>query len=81
DRSAVETAITELRGVMDTDNKDKIAAKSEELGRAAMKLGEAMYRQTGDTEPKPAESGAAEDRVVDADFEEVKDDDRKRSQG
>ncbi|MBC8050777.1 MAG: molecular chaperone DnaK, partial [Chitinophagales bacterium] len=46
DRSAVETAITELRGVMDTDNKDKIAAKSEELGRAAMKLGEAMYRQT-----------------------------------
>ncbi|MDZ4790917.1 MAG: molecular chaperone DnaK [Hyphomicrobiales bacterium] len=81
DRIAVETAITELRGVMDTDNKDKIAAKSEELGRAAMKLGEAMYRQTGDTEPKPAESGATEDRVVDADFEEVKDDDRKRSQG
>ncbi len=82
DRAAVEAAITELRGVMDSDSKDKIAAKSEELGRAAMKLGEAMYRQSGDPEAKPEETpGSAEDRVVDADFEEVKDDDRKRSQG
>ncbi len=82
DRSAVEAAIVELRSVMDSDNKDKIVAKSEDLGRAAMKLGEAMYRQSGDTESKPAEGAdSAEDRVVDADFEEVKDDDRKRSQG
>ncbi|MDX2263971.1 MAG: molecular chaperone DnaK [Hyphomicrobiales bacterium] len=79
DKSAVEKAITELRGVLDSDNKDKIAAKTEELARAAMKLGEAMYKQNDGEPQKPGAS--AEDRVVDADFEEVKEDDRKRSQG
>jgi len=82
DRKAVEDAISGLRAVIDSDNKDKIAAKYEELERAAMKLGEAMYKQAGPGPDATAQSNAStEDRVVDADFEEVKDDDRKRSQG
>ncbi len=86
ERSAVETAIADLKAVLSGDNKDRITAKTEDLARAAMKLGEAMYKQSADGGPgasaggSAGASGGADDRVVDAEFEEVKDDDRKRSQ-
>jgi molecular chaperone DnaK len=90
DKKAVEAAIADLKSVLESDSKDKITAKTEELAKVAMKLGEAMYRQ-GAPEAGPQAApgtgqaggpagGAAQDRVVDAEFEEVKDD-KKRSQG
>jgi len=84
ERSAVETAIADLKAVLSGENKERITAKTEDLARAAMKLGEAMYKQSAEGKPGAAAGGspgAADDRVVDAEFEEVKDDDRKRSQG
>ncbi len=84
ERSAVETAIADLKAVLSGENKERITAKTEDLARAAMKLGEAMYKQSAEGRPGAAAGGspgAADDRVVDAEFEEVKDDDRKRSQG
>jgi molecular chaperone DnaK len=84
ERSAVETAIADLKAVLSGENKERITAKTEDLARAAMKLGEAMYKQSAEGGPGASAGGspgAADDRVVDAEFEEVKDDDRKRSQG
>ena len=42
-----------------------------------MKIGEAMYQNAGDAEPGAESQESDADDVVDADFEEVKDDDKK----
>ncbi|HYC03286.1 MAG TPA: molecular chaperone DnaK [Azospirillaceae bacterium] len=87
DKSAVETAITELRGVMDQDDAAAIKAKTETLAQASMKLGEALYKAGQETgggdDAGGASSGQEEsasgEKVVDADFEEVDDDQKKKS--
>ncbi len=43
DKKAVEAAIADLKPLLDSDNRDTILAKTEELAKVAMKLGEAMY--------------------------------------
>jgi molecular chaperone DnaK len=84
DKSAIEQAVSELKTALEGENKDQIEQKTNALGQAAMKLGEAMYRQSqGEQTPPPGpgagtgSAGKSDDGVVDADFEEVKDDDRK----
>jgi molecular chaperone DnaK len=77
-RSAIETALEDLKGVLDSGDSDAIAAKSEALKEAAMKLGEAMYKAQG--EAGGGEAGGEQpqdDGVVDAEFEEVDGDDKK----
>lgn len=82
DKSAVETAITELKGVMGSEDAAEIKAKTDALAQASMKLGEALYK-AGQEGAAPGGEATAEDeqgngeKVVDADFEEV-DDDRKK---
>jgi molecular chaperone DnaK len=77
DRAAIERAIADLKGVMDGEDVGAIKAKTEILGQARMKLGEAMYRsaqeQAGPGGSTGAASGAAGggEKVVDAEFEEV----------
>ena len=90
DKQAIESALTDLRDVKDGEDPEQIRAKTEALGQAAMKLGEAMYRAvqedaapseaSGASDTGPSDSGPSGtqgDAVYDADFEEV-DDDRKR---
>jgi molecular chaperone DnaK len=89
DRSAIEQAIADLRGVLDTADVQTLRTKTESLAQLAMKLGEAMYRAQqsetaggGDGEGGAGGGGAGEpgrgdDNVVDADFEEVEDDKKK----
>jgi molecular chaperone DnaK len=85
DKSAVETAIADLKSVMEGEDAEAIKSKTNGLAQVAMKLGEALYKSQ-----QPPESGqtpggdggenageAAKDDVVDADFTEVKDDDKK----
>ncbi len=75
DKTAIETALADLKTAKDGEDAEDIRAKSQTLIQASMKLGEAMYGQGGDAE---AAGGAAEDDgVVDAEFEEV--DDGKKS--
>ena len=86
DRKAVESAIEELKKVMEGDNTEEIKAKTAALAQAAMKLGEALYQQqagegaaAGGAE-QAAGGGTAQagdEDVVDADFEEVDDDSKK----
>jgi len=82
DRTAVESAISDLRTAIAGEEPEQIQAKATVLAQASMKIGEALYQaQQGggdeDGEPKPTDAADKED-VVDADFEEV-DDDHKKS--
>jgi molecular chaperone DnaK len=81
EKQAVETAITELEGVMQEGDKETIEAKTQTLAEASGKLAEKLY---ADAEGGAGESGGPEagasseqDDVVDAEFEEVKDDEKK----
>jgi len=83
DRRAIETALADLKEALKGDNAEAITAKMSALSQAAMKLGEAMYKQS-ESEPGPggpgapgggADAGAGKkDDVVDAEFTEVDDD-------
>jgi molecular chaperone DnaK len=86
-KTKVSAAIEPLRKAMEGDDLEEIKRLSEELTQASHKLAEAMYQQAsaesgsepgaggaGPESPGQAAGGAPDDDVVDADFEEVKDD-------
>ena len=72
-RTSIETAMSDLREAREGEDVDAIQSATQALTQAAMKLGEAIYRNQQETS---AGDGDGDDGVVDADFEEV-DDDRK----
>jgi len=76
DKTAIETALSDLRGVIEGDDADAIKEKTAALAEVSMKLGEAMYKASqAEAEAKAAGGDKpADDDVVDADFEEVPDD-------
>ena len=81
DKAAIEAAIVDLKSVLEGDDAEAIKEKTGKLAEVSMKLGEAMYKASQE-EAEAKANGTAEDEdddVVDADFEEVKDDDDKRS--
>ena len=81
-KKKAQDAIEPLRKAMEGDDPEEIKRLSEALTQASHKLAEAMYQQasqgaSGGPEGGPqqdAGSGPQQDDVVDADFEEVKDD-------
>jgi molecular chaperone DnaK len=79
DKTAIENAIAALKGVLGGDDAEAIKEKTNALAEVSMKLGEAMYKASqAEAEAKAADaSKPADDDVVDADFEEVKDDEQK----
>ncbi len=76
----IQAAIDDLKGVIDGDNTAAIKEKSDALAAAAMKLGEAIYANqeaaeaAAPTDSEAPTQGDDGEDVVDADFEEVKDD-------
>ncbi|MBW2411000.1 MAG: molecular chaperone DnaK, partial [Deltaproteobacteria bacterium] len=84
-KSKVEDAIAALKKAMEGEDADEIKRLSEELTQSSHKLAEAMYQQASQAGQDQAAGGetadqggeAADDDVVDADFEEVKEDDKK----
>ena len=44
EKTAIEEAVTDLKGAMENDDAEAITAKTETLAQASMKLGEAMYK-------------------------------------
>jgi len=78
DKQAVERALSELREVKDSNDKEKIRAAIDRLNQASLKIGEAMYRNPGEATPGAAggATGAADneraargqDDVIDADY-------------
>ena len=81
-KTEVQTAIAEAKEKLESENPEELQAATQTLAQAAMKIGEAIYG--GQAPEGAAEAGAEagdgpaeDDNVVDADFEEVKDDDKK----
>ena len=78
----VEAAISELEEALMGDNKDEITAKTTALTEASAKIAEKLYA-AADTSADAtdtsadADSSKQDDDVVDAEFEEVKDDEKK----
>jgi molecular chaperone DnaK len=85
DKSTIDTAAAELKTALEGEDAEAIKEKVDALAQASMKLGEAMYQANQQAEGEPGEpgddapAGEAGDDIVDADFEEVKDDDSKKS--
>jgi molecular chaperone DnaK len=86
DKTAIEAAAAALKTAMASDNVDDIKEKSQALAQVSMKLGEALYGSQPGAGPEAGPGDAAQasdkkssagDNVVDADFEEVKDDKKK----
>jgi molecular chaperone DnaK len=78
DRSAIEGLISELKNLIKGDDKEAIDAKTAELSERASQLSQQAYQanagadhSSGQTE---ADEKKADDNVVDAEFEEVKED-------
>ncbi len=85
-KSKVEEASAALKKAMEGENTEEIKRLSEELTQISHKLAEAMYQQASASEQQADAGGesadqaggaAPEEDVVDADFEEVKEDDKK----
>ncbi|PSM16574.1 MULTISPECIES: molecular chaperone DnaK [Nitratireductor] len=82
DRNAISEAIAALKTAVEGDDVEDIKTKTNALAEASMKLGQAMYEAS---QAEAAESDAQADAeksgedVVDADFEEIDDDDKKKS--
>jgi len=79
EKESIEKAIEALKAVVKGDDKAEIEAKTNELTEMAGKLAERVYAQKGAAEATAtgadnAHSHAPDDSVVDAEFEEVKDD-------
>jgi molecular chaperone DnaK len=83
EKSAIEKAIDALKHVVKSDNKADIEAKTHDLTELSGKLAERVYAQKSASEGAnpgaghSAEHAAADEGVVDAEFEEVKEDDKK----
>jgi len=76
----VETAIAAAKDAIASDDAERIKSATSSLAQVAMKIGEAVYSAKGgdDAGADDTPSGkSADDNVVDADFEEVKDDKKK----
>jgi molecular chaperone DnaK len=74
DRRAIENAIADLKEALKGDDAAAITAKTGTLQQAAMKLGEAMYKQTAEQPSGGPDGEPKKDDVVDAEFTEVDDD-------
>ncbi len=85
DKADVEAAIADLKQSIEANDADAIKAKAQKLSQIAMKLGEALYKEQGPADAAAGAPGAEsqseakpDDGVVDAEFEEVKDDKKKK---
>ena len=84
-KADVEKAIADAKDALGSDDAERIKTATTNLAQAAMKIGEAIYAAQqgagaagGDTGTGDGgETTAGDDNVVDADFEEVKDDKKK----
>ncbi|WP_428036296.1 molecular chaperone DnaK [Amphritea sp.] len=80
EKTAINSAIDELEGVLKGDDKDVIETKTAALTEAVSALAQKMYAEAAQqAEGQSDEQAKAEpaDDAVDAEFEEVKDDDKK----
>ena len=86
DKKKIEASLEALKKVKDSDNKEELKSKIDALTQASMKLGEEIYKEAQKEAAKQQQAGKAkpastkednktdkkkEEKVVDAEFEEV----------
>ena len=80
-KKAIESALEDLKKAMEGDDPEAIKSKTEALATASQKLGEILYQQAQSEAAAggagEAEGGDQKDDVVDAEFEEVDDEEKK----
>ena len=84
EKNTIENDIKALKEAVASDDTDKIKSGLEALTQSSMKLGEAMYKAQQQDAPNPNEpsdnaaagSDQNNEKVVDAEFEEVKEDNK-----
>ena len=86
DKKAIETASANLRNALKGTDVEDIKKKTQDLVQSSMKLGEAIYKSQQEAKPSPDNKDdpknkkeKKDDNVVDADFEEVKDENKEKS--
>ncbi len=84
DKKVIEDASANLRNALKGTDVEEIKKKTQDLVQASMKLGEAIYKSQQGAKPEDAPKDAKkedtkDDNVVDADFEEVKDENKEKS--
>jgi molecular chaperone DnaK len=86
DKKTIETSAANLRNALKGTDIEEIKKKTQDLVQSSMKLGEAVYKSQQNAKPGDAakgndkkEEGKKDDNVVDADFEEVKEEDKEKS--
>ena len=82
EKKAIESGIADLKKSLEGTDTEDIKKKTQSLIQVSMKLGEAVYKsqqKTKETKGKESKDAKPEDKenVVDADFEDVKDDKEK----
>jgi molecular chaperone DnaK len=82
EKKKIEDAAAALKKAMEGDDTDSIKKASDDLMQSSHKLAEAVYAKAGQTGAEageaPQEEGAKGEKVVEAEFEEVKDDKDKK---
>ena len=80
ERLAIENAISDLKTALEGDDKEQIETKTAALGEASGTLAQKLYaEQAAQGEEGGDGAAAADDDVVDAEFEEVDSDDKSKS--
>lgn len=79
EKSKIEADVEALKATLSTEDAAEIKAKTESLVQSSMKLGEALYKAQAEAAPEADAAHAAanqpqEGTIVDADFEDVKED-------
>ena len=83
DKDAAEIAISDLQTALEGEDLDEINAKAQALSQAAMKIGESVYKAQQEAEAAGDAAADAQtdgEDVVDADFEEVSNEDTDEEQ-
>ena len=80
ERLGVENAISDLRTALEGDDQEAIQAKTAALAEASGGLAQRLYAEQAQAEGGDAPADAAGDDVVDAEFEEVDDDEKPKSE-
>ncbi len=85
EKKAIEDASSAVKEALKSEDIENIKKKTEALVQASMKLGEAIYKSQQGTKPESKKDDGGDDtdkkdeNVVDADFEEVKDENKEKS--
>ncbi len=80
ERHKVETAISDLKAVLEEGDKQTIETKTQALAEASAGVAQKLYAEQAASESEAApEGGSGKEDVVDAEFEEVDEDDEKKA--